>query len=237
VKSKLFSFIVFYCLLIIAIDTSSNIYRMISFPVQLGSFKVKNKVSLLNFQSTSRIQFLSELFDFIRPNYLYDIIWPLPLFGYDHLFDRIIFKAVHFDTDGNRVEPYKYFNDNGSKADNLILNERFLLSCWKISDYLRHPSSTYRQRMSTEIKGIISHSQNYLPNKFQLEESIIYVKILNQPTNYKGNYKPWTEEDFLPFLKIKGEDISILNPIALYNVNGLNINDFKTKNIVRNPNI
>ena len=171
-KSKVFSFIVFYCLLIIAIDTSSNIYRMISFPVQLGSFKVKNKVSLLNFQSTSRIQFLSELFGFIRPNYLYDIIWPLPLFGYDHLFDRIIFKAVHFDTNGNRAEPYKYFNDNGSKADNFILNERFLLSDFTITH-------------NTRIKGgRDAASPRYIWTEFAELTSLIFRKEDEQILDY-----------------------------------------------------
>lgn len=228
----LFKIVFFLVILHVVLDVSHHSYRLFSFPTIQGNFSVKQQFSLLNWNSLCRIRSVCNKLDFLIPHYLYRIVWPLPLFGYDHLFDRIIFRITHTDINYKEHEPYKYFDADGSKEDGLLLNERFNLSNWKFMQFITNGNRDIKI-LKPEIKGLVNHSKSFLPKDFNIIYSTIYIKSIHQPYKYQGNSKPWTKDPFIKFCEIR-EKILLHNYDNLYELNNLEIKQFKNKIIQRN---
>lgn len=233
-KINLFTLRLAYFLIFLYVfaDISRNCIRIFSYPTYLGNFLVKKTSCLLNWNVQHRVRCFSDTLSFLEPPLVYRIIWPLPLFGYDHLFDRVIFRITHSDMNGSEYEPYKYFDEDGSKADNFILNERFLLSCWKFMEFF----VTNRSELETleeEIIAIVKHSKKFLPEIIDYNYSSVYIKFLHQPTSYKGNFKPWASQCFMKFCDIKNGKFILHECKNLFDINSLDNDVFQNKIIVR----
>lgn len=233
-KKKLYLFkgIFFIITIQLFLDISAHSNRIFSYPTILGNFSVKPRYSLLNWNAYCRISSFNNIFSFLEFPLVYRINWPLPLFGYDHLFDRVIFKVCHTDDNNSQEEPYIYFDEDGSKQDKYFLNERWLLSCWKFMLYVINGSNDLNT-VENEIIGIVNHSKSFIPSDFNIKYSSIYLKFLHQPKNYQGDSKPWINKPFIKFCDIEENNIKFYNCNDLFKLETIEINEFKSKIISR----
>lgn len=214
------------------------------YPPKYGNFIVNSKQRLAHTNSISvRLKYLKNILKICRPPEEWEFIWTLQLFNYHHLFDRVYFRIVFTNQDGTEKELVEFFDEDGAISWNQPLpgNEKFILSAFRMMDGLRttefKETGVMSNAMTKELKGLIMYCINKAgANINNFVKAEIQIKQVFQPYTFKGNFKPWTDSEWIDFYNYdlilnKG----ILNrEYPIYDYSKLSIDNFKNRVIEPN---
>lgn len=175
----------------------------------------------------------------LEPRKEWQIVWGLSLFDYYHLFDRLYFRVVYKDNKGKIYQYRKYFNEDGSLADEYPLpsNERFFFIGYRIMEVVTsegfHESGYIPDYVKNDMRSIVKYSN---PDKLDYDIAEVQVKHVYQPYRYNGNDKLWENHEWTTFYRVHNNTNKeeFLDSIKTYDYSKLEIEKFRNKIITPN---
>lgn len=151
----------------------------------------------------SRITDTYEGLALLRPHKLWDWVWLLELFDYDHLFERAAYQARVVDADGTEHLVSMFDEDRALNSDLAWFGYIHFMKNVVAIRFLRHRDQlkpnvlAYHQAV---MDNIARYAMAQAPQGKAVREVVIDVHPLHQPLKFEGDSKPWlTVTRYEPF--------------------------------------